>query len=203
MKIYIDFDDVICETAKRFTELAEMLFGIRLPYDKVRFFNLQEAFGLTDAQYQEMMRVGHLPETLLSYEETKDAAQVIRGLCAAGHEVLVVTGRPYSAYEPSRQWLDEHGLAHVPLYCVDKYGRENFYKGCAFSMTLEELYRMDFDLAVEDSPAAFSHLTHFERCRVLVFDRPWNQTTDFPNERFERCKDWKEIQERIEALRMS
>ena len=28
MKIYIDFDDVLCETAKNFTKIAKQLFGI-------------------------------------------------------------------------------------------------------------------------------------------------------------------------------
>ena len=28
MKVYIDFDDVLCETAKHFTKLAKELFGI-------------------------------------------------------------------------------------------------------------------------------------------------------------------------------
>ena len=32
MKIYIDFDDVICETAKYFTKIAKELFNIDVPY---------------------------------------------------------------------------------------------------------------------------------------------------------------------------
>ena len=28
MKVYIDFDDVLCETAKHFTKIAKELFGI-------------------------------------------------------------------------------------------------------------------------------------------------------------------------------
>ena len=51
MKIYIDFDDVICETAKHITMLAEELFGIVLPDKEIRFFNLQKAFDITDDQY--------------------------------------------------------------------------------------------------------------------------------------------------------
>ena len=34
---------------------------------------------------------------------------------------------------------------------------------------------MHFDLAIEDSPAAFEHVMHFERCKVAVFDRPWKK----------------------------
>ena len=95
--------------------------------------------------------------------------------------------------EPSRRWLDEHGLERVPLYCVDKYGREQFTSDFTFSMTLEQLYGMTFDFAVEDSPAAFEHVLHFDNCKVAIFNRPWNVKAELPNESFVRCEDWEEI----------
>ena len=67
MKVYIDFDDVLCETAKHFTKLAKELFGIDVPYREVQFFNLKKTFDLSDEQYEEMMKAGHLPENLLNY----------------------------------------------------------------------------------------------------------------------------------------
>ena len=57
MKIYIDFDDVLCETAKNFTKIAKELFGKDVPYSEVHFFNLKKTFDLNDEQYQELMRV--------------------------------------------------------------------------------------------------------------------------------------------------
>ena len=61
MRIYIDFDDVICETAKHFCRIAKELFDIDLPYREVQFFNLKKSFNLDDAQYEELMKAGHLP----------------------------------------------------------------------------------------------------------------------------------------------
>ena len=175
MKIYIDFDDVLCETAKNFTKIAKELFGKDVPYSEVQFFNLKKTFDLNDEQYEELMRVGHLPEQLLNYEETPGASQTI------------------DSYEPSRRWLDEHGLERVLLYCVDKYGREKFEQTYSFNMTLEQLYSMTFDFAIEDSPAAFEHVMHFEGCKVAVFNRPWNIHAELPNDNFVRCEGWKEI----------
>ena len=60
-------------------------------------------------------------------------------------------------------------------------------------MTLEQLYSMTFDFAVEDSPAAFEHVLHFAGCKVAIFSRPWNVKAELPNENFVRCGDWKEI----------
>lgn len=201
MKIYIDFDDVICETAKYFTYLAKDMFGIDLPYEKVMFFNLQKAFNLNDEQYDELLTAGHLPENLLAFEETEGAAEIINKWLDEGHDVSVITGRPFNSYEPSRQWLDTHGLERVPMFCVDKYGRENFTRDFSFSMTLEDMYNMDFDFAVEDSPSAFKHILHFANCSTAVFDRPWNRGAEFPNESFVRCAGWKEISEYFETIK--
>ena len=201
MKIYIDFDDVICETAKYFTKIAKDLFNIDVPYSQVQFFNLKKSFDLDDEQYDELMRAGHLPENLLAYEETLDASSVINKWLDEGHEVNIITGRPFDAFEPSRKWLDDHNLERIPLYCVDKYGRENFNNGCTYSMTLAQLYDMTFDFAIEDSPNAFEHVMHFDNCKIAVFSRPWNVNEKLPNENFIRCSGWKEIDLLFESIK--
>lgn len=193
MKIYIDFDDVICETAKFFTSLAKEHFNVDVPYDNVKFFNLQKAFNLDDAQYDKLMELGHLPENLLSYKETNGAVKTINKWASKNHEIFVITGRPFSAYTASRKWLDEHDLKNIKLFCVDKYGRENFVKNCNFNMSLDELYKMQFDFAVEDSPNAFEHLLHFKNCKVAVFKRPWNKNVTLPNKNFVQCNNWQDI----------
>lgn len=193
MNIYIDFDDVICETARNFCELAEKLFNIQKPYEEINFFNLQKSFELTDEQYDQLMLEGHKPEVLLSYLETKDASLVINSWVDKGYNVKIITGRPFSAYKPSREWLDTHNLQRLPLFHVDKYGRENFNKNSTYSMTLDELYRLEFDIAIEDSPAAFMHLEHFDNCKVCVFNRPWNIKYELPSANYRRCNSWHEI----------
>ena len=184
---------VICETAKYFTKIAKELFGIDVPYRQVQFFNLQKSFDLSDEQYDKLMEAGHLPENLLSYEETPGASETINKWVDEGHEVFIITGRPFNSYEPSRKWLDEHHLERVPLFCVDKYGREIFEHEYEYNMTLEQLYSMTFDFAIEDSPSAFEHVLHFHNCKVAVFDRPWNRQAEFPNDNFVRCKNWNQI----------
>ena len=193
MKVYIDFDDVICETAKHFTKLAKALFAVELPNNEVQFFNLKKAFELNDSQYDELMRVGHTAENLLAYEETPYASAVINRWMDEGHDISIVTGRPFETFEASRLWLDKHGLERVPLFTVDKYGREKITQDCSYGMTLDTLYSMPFDFAIEDSPAAFEHVLHFKNCTVAVFDRPWNRQCAFPNDSFQRCQNWVEI----------
>jgi phosphoglycolate phosphatase-like HAD superfamily hydrolase len=110
LKIYVDFDDCLCETGRYFSVLAEKLFGKRVPYEDMRFFELQKTFSLTEEQFDHLMTEGHRPEALLSIEETPGASAGLQAWMNRGYEVFVITGRPYGAYEPSRLWLDRHGL---------------------------------------------------------------------------------------------
>lgn len=193
MKIYVDFDDCLCETARAFSKLGMEMFGRIVPYEDIRFFELDKSFRLNDEQFEQFMIRGHQPDVLLSYEETPGASAVINEWLSCGHDVSVITGRPFSAYEPSREWLDRHGLEHVKLYCLNKYGRDSFIKNSDFSLEPEDYYRMKFDLAVEDSPKAFPFFTHLPSLRVLVFDRPWNWDCTFPNENYTRVFSWESI----------
>ncbi len=198
MNIYIDFDDCLCETARYFSILAAQMFGVDVPYEKIKYFNLQKSFSLTDDKYEELMIKGHLPEILLSYEETPGAVETINSWIDKGHDVKIITGRPSSVYDVSRQWLDEHGLERMPLFCLNKYGRENFIKGSTFGVELEDYYKMHFDYAVEDSPLAFKFFNHLPDLKVMVFDRPWNKDSELPGANYKRCFDWKMIREIVD-----
>ncbi len=193
MKIYVDYDDCLCETARSFSELAVEMFDKHIPYEKIRYFELDKSFNLDEEQYERFLIRGHEPDVLLSYEETPGATAVINEWVTAGHEVSIITGRPFSAYEPSRKWLDDHGLQNIRLYCLNKYGREDSVYAGDYSLELDDYYKMDFDIAVEDSPKAFKFFDHFKDLRVLVFDRPWNRECEFPGDNYTRCPGWDEI----------
>lgn len=193
MNIYVDFDDCLCETARSFSQLALEMFDIDVPYEKVKFFNLQMAFGLNDEQYKELLNRGHEPDVLLGYDETPGASKVLNEWIKEGINVSIITGRPSSSYEISREWLDVHGLKDVKMYCLDKYGREKTIKKSEFTLTLDDYYKMSFDYAIEDSPSAFKFFEHLPDLKVLVFDRPWNRADEFPGSNFIRCYDWENI----------
>ncbi len=197
MKIYVDYDDCLCETARAFTEIAARLFGKNVPYEKVQFFNLQDSFQLNDEEYEQLMTEGHRPEILLSYEETPGASQTLNEWMDQGHEIFIITGRPYSSFEASRRWLDEHGLEKVNLYFLNKYGRDSFIKNSDFNLELEDYYKMHFDYAIEDSPKAFRFFEHLSELKVMVYDRPWNQTCELPGTNYRRCMNWEEIKSAI------
>ena len=199
MHIYIDFDDCLSETGRYFSELVKELIDKEVPYEDILHFDLQQSFRLNDEQYDRLMFAGHTPEALMSFEEAPGASETINRWIDCGHDVSIITGRPVSVYEPSRRWLDEHGLSRVKLFCLNKYGRDTFLKGSEFNLELEDYYKMRFDYAIEDSPIAFQFFEHMPDLKVLVFDRPWNQQCEFPNHNYRRCRSWEEIAKVFEA----
>lgn len=195
MRIYVDFDDVICETARYFATLVGKLFGKSFDYEDIHFFNLQQSFRLTDSEYNVMMKAAHSDEELLSYEETPGASETLNRWHDEGHSVQVVTGRPFSSAAVSREWLDRHALGWLPIIHVDKYGREQPLDDHdrERALTVDEFAKLSFDFAVEDSPAGFEHLKKIPCCTVAVFNRPWNAETLLDSAQFVRCAGWKEI----------
>ena len=85
------------------------------------------------------MLCAHEPEALLSYDATPGAAETINEWISCGHEVSIITGRPSSVYEPSRIWLDEHGLQNARLYFLNKYGRNFFIKTVIARLKLKSI----------------------------------------------------------------
>ncbi len=197
MDIYIDFDDCLCETASYFADLLYKMYGKTVPYEDIKQFDLRQSFDLTEEEYEKMMIEGHRPEVLLSFKETPGASETVNRWIDLGYNVSVITGRPYSCFESSRQWLDRHGLERVKMYCLNKYGRDTFIKNSDFSLEVEDYRKMHFDFAIEDSPMAFGFFDHLPDLKVMVFDRPWNREGKLPGENFRRCTGWKEIEKAV------
>ncbi len=195
MNIYVDFDDCLCETARYFSKFALEQYKINVPYEKIKFFDLKKSFSLSDEQYEAMMKEGHKPEVLLSYKETSGSVETINSWIDKGYKVSVITGRPSSCYDVSKEWLIQHGLSRVDLFCLNKYGRDNYFKNNKFTLELDDYYKMNFDYAVEDSPAAFKFFDHLKDTKILVFNRPWNKECVLEKNNYRRCKDWKMIRD--------
>ena len=200
MNIYVDFDDCLCETARMFSKLAVEMFGKNVPYEDIRYFDLDKSFDLNNEEFEAFMVRGHQTDVLLAYDETPGASAVIKEWIACGHDVSIITGRPASSYEASRLWLDDHGLQNARLYCLNKYSRDGFVKGSDFCLELEDYFKMPFDVAVEDSPKAFKFFDHLPNLKVLVYDRPWNMSCELPNDNYKRCFNWDNIRDSIPDL---
>ena len=199
MRIYIDFDDVLCETARHLSDLARALFGRQVPYETISGFDLQQAFSLSEAEIATLMEHAHRDDFLVGLTPTPGSLEGVRALESRGHELVIVTGRPAVSHPGSCGWLRKHGLAHLGLLHVDKYGRADTRRTDADVPQTLDRYAFEaqrFDVAIDDSPLALDLLAPRLDCLVIVYDRPWNRRyAQTANMR--RSDSWTEIVELI------
>ncbi len=123
--IYVDLDDVLCRTTMHFLALLEREFGKRILYEEILDFDWWKACGLEEREFRALFRKAHEPDELLRIAPKEDAISVLKQWSRSGQKIVIVTGRPQSALEPTLAWLDRYAVSHEELLMVDKYGRYN------------------------------------------------------------------------------
>lgn len=200
MKIYVDMDDVLCETAIALCDIARREFGRSVDYRDVTDFDLQKMFSLSDADMERFRIFSHTNDALLSFSKTPGAIDGVKSLVASGHHVDIVTGRPASSHAGTEGWLEAAGLDDIAVTYVDKYNRSGIFehaKDDPPTVSFEDLERRGYNVVIDDSPLALERLAKWSGSLVLVFDRPWNKAFDLaPNMR--RVFNWQETLARIE-----
>lgn len=171
-RVYIDFDDVLCETALGFTDIVRDAFGRDVAFGDIHSFDLLKAFDLTRDEYEHLMVLGHKDDFLGALVAIPGARDVLHAWREAGLHVSVVTGRPPECADISHAWLEQHDMPVHDIVFVDKYGRND--PGSA-SVTPAELAEMTFVLAVEDAPVMAEYLRDHTRIPLVLYDRPWNR----------------------------
>src|SRR5918992_85429 len=188
--VYVDMDDVLCQTAQHFLTILERDFGKRFTFEQLTDFDVGQACEITAEEREELYRIVHQGEELLNIPPIPGAIDVLKQWSAAGYEVAIVTGRPPDTYEPCVEWLKKHRVAHDSILIVDKYGR--FVPDGSRCISLEALMNHSFCWAVEDSPVMAMHLASQMKIPVALLDRPWNRK-DTNHELVSRHSDWIEI----------
>lgn len=200
MRIYVDFDDVLCETARALSKLASDMFGRHVPYEQIEHFNLQQSFQLNDAEIKELMHTAHDPKFLMELAETQGAKSGLEKLLASKNEVTIVTGRPVTTDSPTRTWLERYAFPALPILYVDKYHRarpDQLLNGQR-ALSPDDFARIPFDVAVDDSPMALDLLASRDHCRIFVFARPWNKAYAL-RPSMQRVCGWTSLVEAIHA----
>lgn len=188
--IYIDMDDVLCETAGGCLAIIEREFGICIAYEELLNFDLGKACALGASETAELYRIVHRPDELLKLEPIDGAVTALKQWFTAGYEIAIVTGRPPMTYEPSLEWLARREVPYHSFTVVDKYGR--FATEDTTAITLTELAKQRFSFAVEDSPLMANYLADTMEVPVILYDRPWNRSLR-EHPRIRRHNHWREI----------
>ena len=188
--VYVDMDDVLCQTAQHFLAILERDFGKKFAFEQLTDFDVGQACELTAEEREVLYRIVHDGEELLSIPPIPGAVDVLQQWSAAGYEIAIVTGRPPGTYEPSVQWLKKQRVPYDSILIVNKYGR--FAPDGSRCISLEALINHSFSWAVEDSPEMAMYLASQMKIPVALLDRPWNRK-DTNHELVSRHYDWIEI----------
>jgi uncharacterized protein len=194
-KIYVDLDDVLCETGRELSRLARRLHGRSVDFDEMTSFDLGLAFGLNPDELAAFMTSANAPDLLANLEPMEGAVEVLTEWHRLGYEVHVVTGRPPITARASKQWLERHDIPHSSIIFVDKYGRGDSSHG---HIPLGSLSDIGFCFAVEDSPSFVRYLSERLGIFVAMLDRPWNRACSFESKiapGVKRCFNWRDVME--------
>ena len=194
--LYIDLDDCVCETCVSLTEFARERFGRNVSVADMVDYDLRVSFSFDEETYRKFMREFH-EERLASIPETPGAVAVLRRWIDAGHEPVIVTGRPTYSHTLTRCWLDERGLSDIKIIHVDKYAKLFNASPDPLITPFPALREMGFEFAVEDAPNAVRMIAETALCPCAIFTRPWNVAYPLPSRtahQFVRAADWTEIE---------
>ena len=103
-RIYVDFDDVLCETARLLMDIVSREFGRNLVFEQIHTFDIGQAFDLENHEVRRVMNLLHDPELLISLDPMVGARESLVRWAENGARVDIETGRPPMTREaPGKQ----------------------------------------------------------------------------------------------------
>ena len=174
--IYVDLDDVLCETARHFLAVVEREYDKRIAYEDLTDFDIGTSCGLAPEETDELYRIVHRPDELMRIAPVGSAIAALGQWANDGYEIAIVTGRPPDSYEPSLAWLARYRVPHQSFSMVDKYSRFNTENTVA--IRLDELAQREYCWAVEDSLPMAQFLATQMKLPVALIDCPWNRVAE-------------------------
>jgi uncharacterized HAD superfamily protein len=175
MRLYVDFDDVLCQTARGLMDRVNAQFGKALCFEQIVSFNLEDSFELSGTEWQWLVGCFHDPDVLMGFEPIDGAGAVLQGWRERGGEIDIVTGRPPATLHHSRSWLELHGVPCDRILFVDKYGRGFEDAPGAQTLSMDAVASMAYSAAIDDSAEMMTFLNGRAAYPLMLLDRPWNR----------------------------
>ncbi len=183
-------DDVLADSIFTYMDVLKKEYGKSVDYKAIHSFDLQESFDLDDKTFAVFFKRLHEDEIMFSIKPVPGSAEIVRHWSSQGYPVFIVTGRPECTRGVTEKWLKHFSVPFDELILVDKYNRDHFIKsgGCS----LNDLEKMSFSLAVEDSVKMALLLSDRMKIPVALIDRPWNASLA-DNPLIRRYHGWHQI----------
>jgi phosphoglycolate phosphatase-like HAD superfamily hydrolase len=168
MRIGVDMDDVLVETMPAYLRAFEERFGRAVPLAQASWDPFEAHPDIPSAE--RLAFFDHLRGTRFMFTRPArpDAPPAVRALAAAGHTLIVVSGRPQPHLADTEAMLERMGIRDCFAAIVHRQGETiPEFKGRAAR-------EQRLDVLVEDElPAA--RAVAAAGVPVLLMDRAWNQ----------------------------
>ena len=194
LRIGIDVDDVLAESLPGYLNAFQRYFGHEVRIEDAGWEIFRRYPQISSSQMGGFFAELEATNFLSTRPVYPDAAEAMRRLAAAGHRLVVVTGRLAIHQEQTRRLLKESSI----LECFEELVHRDGEAAEDYKPRIVRERRLD--LLIEDERHVALATARIP-VPVLLFDRPWNQG-DLP-EGVTRVRGWNEVQQLVEGLRRS
>lgn len=120
------------------------------------------------------------------------AIDAMQRMIEEGEQMMIVSDRPPSLFEVTRDWLDRQGLDTIRLlFTKHKHSKSGDVKGALTKLQAAYLYKLNY--VVEDAPHHSVNLANKDYIeKVYLLTMPYNQGIE--HEKITRVNDWTEIE---------
>lgn len=182
LKLGVDLDGVVVDIVGAMLPHLSLVCGYEVTERDIGCYEFQTALGLDDSQ---MDRVWNLVEQERLYSRALPVDGAVTYLAELnGVDWRFVTSRPKWTRGVTLDWLNGYGLGHREVVFTSRG------KPAAVDLGLNVFIEDDMETALELA----GHGVH-----VLLFDHPWNQASDLPDN-CRRVHSWAEIDHEMRHL---
>lgn len=192
LTIAVDNDDVLANLNVPLYQFHNHHYGTNLRYKDTVSYNLWQVWQCSKEEAIKRVHNFFESEYFYKMKPIRGAVEGIETL-SQRYNLIVVTSRPYLYMDLTTDWLNRY----FPNKFLKVYHTNHFSPDGSLSKSKASLCsELEISTIVEDGP---QHVTECSQAgiRVLLFNRRWNQTTEFPNKRLpegvERVYSWKQI----------
>ena len=107
MNIGIDLDDVLAEFAASFIPYINDKYSTSFEFDEFTQYNSWEVMGLSFEEFHKRVHEFYDSDEFEFITPESEACKSIQKL-SADHTLFVITSRPDSTLERTRQWVEKH-----------------------------------------------------------------------------------------------
>ena len=188
MIIGVDLDEVLTEFVRKFIIFHNQNYGTNLNFEDIKKYFFYDLLGIS--LEEDVRRQYKFFETDI-FKQIQPVNGAVNGVgkLKSNFEMVVITARPNEIKDKTIKWIERYFpdiFSQVIL--TNKHSLNKDAKREKHDICVE----IGVNLMIEDSLATAKKCAS-RGIKVLLFDKPWNQTESLPNG-IKRVYSWEEIE---------